>query len=116
MILLFVGSGAPAASTASMASAGGNSQQGNQRRSLLSAYPLHGAVSLSNVPGPSSASASAASTSSNSLVPDYRIKNENIPNLSFSLNPPTEAPKEDTEDEDLANEGMKIFGRYLKNI
>merc|ERR1711879_814968 len=67
------GSGAPAAfPLSSMASAGGNSQQGNQRRSLLSAYPLHGAVSLSNVPGPPSAASTgtASKTASNSLVPD----------------------------------------------
>ena len=73
----------------------------------MSAYPLHGAVSLSNIPGPTGGSGSAAAaskTASNSLVPDYGIKNENIPNLSFSLNPPAEALKEDTDDEEIVKD------------
>ena len=66
----------------------------------MSAYPLHGAVGLSNIPGPS-----GASEASNSLVPDYGIKNENIPNLSFSLNPPTEPPTQ-AEDEEMSGGKM----------
>ena len=74
----------------------------------MSAYPLHGAVSLSNIPGPGSAAA-ASKTASNSLVPDYGIKNENIPNLSFSLKPSSEAGKEDTDDEEIFKDEGKIF-------
>ena len=71
----------------------------------MSAYPLHGAVSLSNIPGPTAA---ASKTASNSLVPDYGIKNENIPNLSFSLKPSSEAGKEDTDDEEIVKDDGKV--------
>ena len=64
-------------------------------------------MSLSNIPGPTAAAASK--TASNSLVPDYGIKNENIPNLSFSLKPSSEAGKEDTDDEEIVKDEGKIF-------
>ena len=82
----------------------------------MSAYPLHGAVSLSNIPGPTAAAASK--TASNSLVPDYGIKNENIPNLSFSLKPSSEAGKEDTDDEEIVKDEGKVFiyDFHLKNF
>ena len=65
-------------------------QQGNQQRSLMSPSPaaMHGTVSLSNVLPSSSAG------SGSTLVPDDStyFSNENIPNLSFSLNPPKALP------------------------
>ena len=47
---------------------------------LCSLSKSHGSVSLSNVPGPNSM-----------MMPDESYK-ENIPNLSFSLNPPPSPP------------------------
>lgn len=81
--------------TGGMSSGSGSSftQQGNQRRSLMSpalgsniggpgSYPVHGAVTLSNVPDESS----------------YQ---DNIPDLSFSLRPPS-TPKPEIEEEEPA--------------
>ena len=70
------------------------SNQRNVKRSLDDFNPSHGSVTLSNIPfnggmmqpglgsgvlGPGSGS-------------EMTIKNENIPNLSFSMNPPTPSP------------------------
>lgn len=85
-------------STSGMMSSGSGgsssfTQQGNQRRSLMSpmpsnvgpgSYPVHGAVTLSNVPDESS----------------YQ---DNIPDLSFSLRPPS-TPKPEIEDEPTTKE------------
>jgi hypothetical protein len=94
--------------------------QGNQRRSLASGPypgPVHGAVTLSNVPyniyggGPQAASSSTFSKESDmdadspneedeavEAMPPFYTNNENIPNLSFSLNPTKAATTVEKQD------------------
>ena len=66
--------------------------QAAQRRRRDMYGPMHGSVSLSNIPG---IMPSPPQVPSSPSLPS--MNNDNIPNLSFSLNPPTPAPEPEPE-------------------